>query len=462
MQRVEKNPMNVKISTVCENKVTAIRAHTQESESIKMSQSTIKTIFSVLILCTVLLTSCAQLSANAQVVTSDVPRNTSPSVNPDDMEALASGNQAFALNLYQALLKEEDGNLFYSPYSISAALAMTYAGARNETEREMAEVLHFTMPQERLHPAFNLLDLNLSGRGADREEEERGFQLNIANSLWGQRDYEFLPEFLDVLAENYGAGLRILDFEADAEKARQIINEWVSDQTEEKIKDLIKKGILDGATRLVLTNAIYFNAKWRLPFQESGTTDGSFYLLDGSQVKVPMMSQTASFRYVEGDGYQAVELPYIGDELAMVILLPSEGSFEDFERSLTAERLDEILEGLQNASVYLTMPKFEYESDFSLAEVLIEMGMPSAFGNAADFSGMDGTLNLVIEDVVHKAFVSVDEAGTEAAAATAVIMVEKAMMDMVDMQIDRPFIFVIRDFQTDTILFLGRVVNPAG
>jgi serpin B len=427
-----------------------------------MKKSICPRAWMLLILLALLLTSCSQISAEAEVLESDLPRNTSPSVNPDDMDALASGNQAFALDLYQALLKEEDGNIFYSPYSISAALAMTYAGARNETEREMAEVLHFTIPQERLHPAFNLLELNLSGRGADREEEERGFQLNIANSLWGQRDYEFLPEFLDVLAENYGAGLRILDFEADAEKARQIINEWVSDQTEEKIKDLIKKGILDGATRLVLTNAIYFNAKWRLPFQESGTTDGSFYLLDGSQVKVPMMSQTASFRYAEGDGYQAVELPYIGDELAMVILLPSEGSFEDFERSLTAERLDEILEGLQNASVYLTMPKFEYESDFSLAEALIEMGMPSAFGNAADFSGMDGTLNLVIEDVVHKAFVSVDEAGTEAAAATAVIMVEKAMMDMVDMQIDRPFIFVIRDFQTDTILFLGRVVNPAG
>jgi serpin B len=174
------------------------------------------------------------------------------------------------------------------------------------------------------------------------------------------------------------------------------------------------------------------------------------------------MSQTASFRYAKGDDYQVVELPYVGDELAMVILLPSEGSFDVFESSLTSERVSEILEDLENASVNLTMPKFEFESDFSLAEVLIEMGMPTAFGDAADFSGMDGTLNLVIEDVVHKAFVAVDEAGTEAAAATAVVMVEKAMMDIVEMRIDRPFIFMIRDFQTDTILFLGRVTNPAG
>jgi len=427
-----------------------------------MKQSIYQRAWMLLILLAMILTSCSQISAEAEVLESDAPRNTSPSVTPQDREKLASGNQAFALDLYQALLKEEDGNLFYSPYSISAALAMTYAGARNETEREMAEVLHFTLPQERLHPAFNLLDLSLTGRGADLEEEERGFQLNIANRLWGQKGYEFLPEFLDLLAENYGAGLRILDFEADAEKARQIINEWVSDQTEEKIKDLIKKGILDGATRLVLTNAIYFNAKWRLPFQESVTKDGAFYRLDGSQVTVPFMNQTASFRYAEVEDAQIVELPYIGDELSMVIFLPAEGSFETFEASLTAERVSEILAGLQNASVNLTMPKFEYESDFSLAEVLIEMGMPSAFGNAADFSGMDGTLNLAIKDVVHKAFVSVDEAGTEAAAATAVIMVEKAMMDVVDMQIDRPFIFVIRDFQTDTILFLGRVLNPAG
>jgi serpin B len=409
-----------------------------------------------------MLTSCGPLSADAQVIESDVPRNTSPTVDSGDLEEVTDGNQAFALDLYRALSQKEDGNLFYSPYSISAALAMTYAGARNETESEMAVVLHFTIPQERLHPAFNLLDLSLTSRGEGIEGEEPGFQLNIANSLWGQKDYEFLPDFLDLLAENYGAGLRVLDFEADVEKARQVINDWVLDQTEEKIKDLLPPGILDGATRLVLTNAIYFNAKWRLPFSEAATQDGIFYLLDGAQVNVPLMNRTESFRYAEGQDYQVVELPYVGDELAMVLILPAEGSFETFEKALTTSQLDEILEGLENRSVNLTMPKFEYESEFRLGETLIEMGMPSAFGDAADFSGMDGTLNLVIEEVVHKAFVAVDEAGTEAAAATAVIMVEKAILDIVKMRIDRPFIFMIRDNQTESILFLGRVVNPAG
>ena len=432
-----------------------------EPELNRMGQLKFSRLLNIFLICAVLLTGCAQLSVNAQVVKSDVPRNASPTVNPEDIEALATGNQAFALDLYQALVEKEDGNLFYSPYSISAALAMTYAGARGETEDEMAEVMHFTLPQDRFHPAFNALDLGFTRLGEDIEGDERkGFKLSIVNAIWGQKDYDFLPEYLDLLSKNYGAGLRVLDFAADPEKARQIINDWVLDQTEEKIEDLLREGILDSATRLVLTNAIYFNAKWHLPFSVSDTRDGAFYLLDGSQVTVPLMAQTASFKYAEGDGYQVVELPYIGDELAMDIFLPSDGGFESFEDSLTVGRLNEILETLEPTSVFLTMPKFEYESDFSVGDVLVGMGMPSAFGDGADFSGMDGTKNLVIGEVVHKAFVAVDEAGTEAAAATAVIMVESAMMDMVEMRVDSPFLFLIRDFQTDTILFLGRVVNP--
>jgi serpin B len=429
-----------------------------------MKQRILTRLSIVFILITLLMTSCAQLSANAQVVESDLPRNTSPSVNPRDMEALASGNQAFALDLYQTLLEEKDGNLFYSPYSISAALAMTYAGARNVTEKEMAEVMHFTLPQDRLHPAFNALDLLLTSREGDNTgEEDDGFRLNIANALWGQKDYEFLSEFLDVLAENYGAGLRVLDFSQDPEKARQIINDWVYEETEEKIEDLIPKGVIDPATRLVLTNAIYFNADWRYPFPKSDTHDGDFHLIDGTVVTVPLMSQTEGFRYVEGEDYQAIALPYVGGEMEMVLLLPSEGQFENFENSLNAEKVNEILNSMQTTEVWLTLPKFEFESDFSLSEVLIEMGMPSAFGIGAgtDFSGMDGTLNLAISEVLHKAFVSVDEEGTEAAAATAVIIVEMAVVaDAAEMRIDRPFIFMIRDKGTNALLFLGRVMNP--
>jgi serpin B len=429
-----------------------------------MKQSVYMRMWIFFLLFTLLLTGCSQLSAEAGLVESDLPRDTSPSVSEEDLTELAEGNRAFALDLYQALLEEEDGNLFYSPYSISAALAMTYAGARNVTEKEMAEVMHFTLPQDRIHPAFNALDLSLTSRGGDGDEGDDGFQLNIANALWGQKGYEFLSEFLDLLANNYGAGLRVLDFGQDPEKARLVINDWVYEKTEEKIEDLIPEGVIDPSTRLVLTNAIYFNADWRYAFEKSDTYDGDFHLNDGSLVSVPLMSQTESFRYGEGEGYQAIALPYSGGEMEMVIILPSEGQFEDFERSLNVEKLNGILNSMQTTEVSLTMPKFEFESDFSLSEILIEMGMPSAFGMGAgaDFSGMDGTRNLFISDVLHKAFVSVDEAGTEAAAATAVIMREsEVMIDFeVEMRIDRPFIFMIHDKGTDTLLFLGRVMNP--
>jgi serpin B len=429
-----------------------------------MKQSLSMRIWMVFILATLILTGCSQFSAEANVVESDLPRDTSPSVSAEDLSELAEGNQAFALDLYQALLEKEEGNLFYSPYSISTAMAMTYAGARNSTEKEMADSLHFTLPQTRLHPAFNALDLSLTNLNGDGSEED-GFQLSIANALWGQKGYEFLSEFLDTLAENYGAGLRVLDFGQDAEKARQIINDWVYQKTEEKIEDLIPKGVIDPTTRLVLTNAIYFNADWKFPFIESDTYDGDFHLMDGTVVPVPLMSQTENFQYGEGEGYQAVALPYAGDEMEMVIILPSEGRYEDFEKSLTVEKVNEILNGMQDTEVSLTLPKFKFESDFSLSDILIEMGMPSAFGvgSGTDFSGMDGTLNLVISEVVHKAFVSVDEEGTEAAAATAAIIAEmSAIADFTEMRIDRPFIFMIRDTGTNCLLFLGRVMNPEG
>jgi len=428
-----------------------------------MNQSIYRRFGMFFILSTLILTGCSQIAAEAKVVESDLPRDTSPSVSDEALTELAEGNQAFALDLYQALLEEKDGNLFYSPYSISTALAMTYAGARNTTEKEMAEVLHFTLPQDRLHPAFNALDLLLTSLGGDGGEGDDGFQLNIANAIWGQKGYEFLSEFLDVLAKNYGAGLRVLDFGQDPEKARLVINDWVYEKTEEKIEDLIPKGAIDPDTRLVLTNAIYFNAEWRYPFPKPDTYDGDFHLVDGTVVTVPLMSQIESFQYGEGEDYQAIALPYVGGEMEMVILLPSEGRFEDFEMSLNTEKVDEILNNIQFTEVSLTLPKFEFESDFNLTEILIEMGMPSAFGMAAgtDFSGMDGTLNLYISEVLHKAFVSVDEEGTEAAAATAVIMVEMAAIeDATEMRIDRPFLFMIREVGTNSLLFLGRVMNP--
>jgi serpin B len=411
------------------------------------------------------LTACAQPAispAVASVLRSDKPRVTSPSVTEGDLNNLVSDNSAFALELYQQL-RTKDGNLFYSPHSISVALAMAYAGASGETEDQMADALHFGLPQDRLHPAFNSLDIELAKRGEGAEgKDSEGFRLNVVNAIWGQKDYKFLTDFLDVLAENYGAGLRILDFIKAPEESRITINDWVSEQTEGKIEDLIPQGLINELTRLILTNAIYFNAAWAFPFSEEATSDGIFHLLNGDEVIVPMMRQTESLGYAQGDDYQAVELAYDGSELSMVILLPQSGEFDTFEASLDLQKLNGILGQLEYRQVDLTMPKFEFESSFALKDTLSEMGMPVAFSGSADFSGMTGNRDLFIADVVHKAFVSVDEAGTEAAAATAVVMELTAIPEEpVTVNIDRPFIFLIRDIETGALLFIGRILNPS-
>jgi serpin B len=392
-----------------------------------------------------------------------VDRDTAPPASKADLAELVKGNSAFAFDLYQAL-RDKDGNLFYSPFSISLALAMTYTGARGGTEEQMASTLHYTLPQDRLHPTFNALDLALAQRGEGAAGRDgQGFRLNIANALWGQDGYPFLPEFLALLAKNYGAEMRLLDFATDAGAARVTINDWVENQTEGRIKDLIPPGVVNAATRLVLTNAIYFNAAWQHPFESHLTEDGPFYLLDGSELSVPLMLQSESFGYAEGEGYQAVELPYDGRQLSMVILLPERGRFGAFEESLSAESMSAVLEALEYQRVTLTLPKFEYESEFGLGQTLAEMGMDAAFSGEADFSGMTGTRDLFISEVIHKAFVGVDEEGTEAAAATAVVMAETAMQaeEPMVVTVDRPFLFFIRDIETGVILFLGRVVDPS-
>jgi serpin B len=424
-----------------------------------------KALISFLVVLLILPVIACNQQVAGELLMSDKPRETSPNVSEADLALLVEGNSAFAFELYQALRDREDNkddNLFYSPYSISVALAMTYAGARGDTAEQMAATLQFMLDQDSLHPAFNWLDAELAKRGEGAQGQDgEGFRLNIVNAIWGQKDYEFLPAFLDVLAENYGAGLRILDFITETETSRLAINQWVSDQTEDRIKDLIPQGAIDALTRLVLTNAIYFNAAWEYPFDEDMTANGPFYLVDGGQVSVPMMRQTESFGYTDGEGYQAVELLYDGGELSMVILLPASGNLEAFEEGLQVQQVNDIINGLQPTEVALTMPKFEFESEFSLKDTLTEMGMPIAFSGDADFSGMTGTRDLSISAVLHKAYVSVDEAGTEAAAATAVIVGETAMPGQsAEVTIDRPFIFLIRDIETGAVLFIGRVLNP--
>ncbi|UCF61384.1 MAG: serpin family protein, partial [Anaerolineaceae bacterium] len=366
----------------------------------------------ITVLTSVILTTsgCAR-GAAAEVIHSDLQRETSPQVSLADIQEVTAGNSDFAFRLYQEL-SEQEGNLFFSPYSISIALAMTFAGARGDTEMEMVETLAFTLPQDRLHPAFNALSLELANRAEPVETfigKQDGPELIVANSLWGQVGHPFQLEFLDLLALNYGAGMRLVDFKDNSRAARHAINDWVSDQTKNRIRNLIPPGVLNSLTRLVLANAIYFNADWDSPFERYNTKSGKFHLLDGDQINVQMMSQAEIFPYSQGESFQLIELPYVNREIVMDILLPDHGQFYAVESSLNAEYVSGILRKLERRGVSLTMPKFEFESSFSISDTLAGMGMPSAFSSTADFSGMDGVRDLEISEVLHKAFVSVDE-----------------------------------------------------
>ena len=418
-----------------------------------------------------LLAACggSQGSAIASAEIRSERERAAPPASGVNLADLVDGNSAFAFDLYQ-VLRAQDGNLFYSPHSISHALAMTYAGANGQTATQMADTLRFLLTQDRLHPAFNALDQELVSRGADYQDRNGdGFRLNVVNAVWGQQDHDFRKAFLDILAESYGAGVRPADFKGAPEGSRLAINDWVAESTEDRIKDLIPQDIITPLTRMVLTNAIYFNASWLFPFSEANTRARPFHLLDGRSVDVPMMRTEEEFRYAAGDGYQAVDLPYLGHELSMTVIVPDRGRFGEFEDSLDAVLVDRIIEGLGSRYVTLDMPKLEFESQFRLGETLKSMGMTDAFDSAAsDFSGMDGKSCLAgdpeclyIREVVHKAFVSVDEAGTEAAAATAVVVqTESAKPTPISVTVDRPFVFLIRDQETEAILFVGRVEEP--
>jgi serpin B len=379
---------------------------------------------------------------------------------PDEFVA---DNNAFAMDLYHAVSGTGD-NLIFSPYSVSLALAMTYAGAGGTTEQQMAAALHFTLPQDQLHAAFKSFEASLPQAGSeDTQSEDQRFRLAIANALWGQSGYPFRQDYLDLVSRDYGSGLQLVDYVADPEAARLHINDWISQQTQDRIHDLLPPGSVDTATRLILTNAIYFKAAWQSQFEAVDTQDGPFHLLDGSTVSVPMMMQTAQFGYAAGQGYQAVVLPYEGDRMAMVILLPDEGQFTAFEQALSADQFDSVLGSVAWQQVSLSMPRFTYESKFGLKDALEGMGMTDAFTpGVADFSGMSDRNDLFISAVVHKAFVNVDESGTEAAAATGVIVgVTAAPMAPLEVAIDHPFIYMIVDQDTHAILFMGRVLNPS-
>jgi len=393
-------------------------------------------------------------------------------ITDDNAKRVVEGNCRFAVQLYQKL-REGDGNLFFSPYSISTALAMTYAGARGQTQQQMADTLRFPtsadvlkeldapgtpMTQEQFAAAFGKIVKDLNARGGKDK-----YELRVANALWGQKDYAFLKAFVRLVEKQCGGKLQELDFVAATEKARRTINTWVEKQTNGKIKDLISQGSLDAMTRLVLTNAIYFKGNWARQFKEDRTRREPFKLATGGTVQVPMMNQKAEFGYTETDKLQALELPYAGKELSMVILLPKKvDGLSDLEQSLTAEALTEGLGRLRTREVVVSIPRFKMTSKFELQRVLRVMGMTDAFSRAADFSGMTGKRDLLISAVIHQAYVDVNEEGTEAAAATGVVMKLTSMgPDRIPVfRADHPFLFLIRDRTSDSVLFLGRVMNP--
>jgi len=398
---------------------------------------------------------------------SDFPTGTADAPT-ERLSELVTGNAAFALDLHDRLVDADGGNLIVSPYSVSTALAMTYAGARGETRDEMARTLAF--PEEAdVHGAFATLREALDSRAELDERDDGGdpFRLETANSLWGQAGYPFSESFLSTLETHYGAGLREADFVSQHETERQRINEWVADRTEDRIDELLPRGTIRPTTRLVLTNAIYFLAGWDAVFDAENTEDGTFTRLDGSEASVPLMQDHFETQYADVNGLEAVELPYVGEDVSMVCLLPPEGEFETVERSLDGESLLGVFEELSSGRGDVVLPRFEFESAFRLSDHLGALGMPSAFTDQANFAGMneDGDRDLFVDAVIHDTFVAVDEEGTEAAGATAVVMAgtdghaDARPPDWGEIRFDRPFLFCIRDRPTDSVLFFGRVVD---
>lgn len=401
---------------------------------------------------------------DSQMVRADVPRVTSPEVSQEQLQELVRGNNVFAFDLYRRVTEGSNDNLIYSPYSISLAFSMVYAGAAGETQAQMMEALNY-LSQEAQHPAFNALDQHLASLGDEGGGETEGepFQLNIANAVWGHQGLPFNEPYLSILAGQYGAGLRVVDFAQDPEAARQLVNDWVAEQTEERINDILPEGAIDAATRLVLANAIYFNAGWLFPFDPAATQEGPFHLLDGAETSVAMMHlNTVRAPYFQGNGYQAVLLPYTGEKVDMLVILPESGQFETVQQTMSADLLDQVRAQAEIHDVTLSMPKFDFETDINLPDLLKEMGMTDPFSpGAADFSGIVEDGGLYISAAVHKGTIKVDELGTEAAAATVIGMATSAM-PRADMNLDRPFIFAILERETGAILFLGRVMDPKG
>jgi serpin B len=401
-------------------------------------------------------------SGNEAIAIADVER---VAAAPSDAAPAVRSIDGLGADLYTALVEGNEDNLVFSPASILLALAMARAGASGSTASEMDAVLHLDDP-EGIHHALNGLTRALEARSGTVEVngEPAELELSVANAVWGQETLTWQQAFLEVLASEYGAGVQLTDFAADPEAARVAVNAWVEEETRGRIPELIAEGMVDVLTRMILVNAIYLKAPWAVPFDVNVTRPAPFHLLDGSTVEAPFMVQDEAMAYAAGEGWQAVELPYAGDALAMLVLAPDEGALATVESELAAGVIDQAASALAPTDVVLELPKWDIETRVELSTILAALGMPTAFTDQADFTGMTTDEQLLIGFVIHQANITVDEAGTEAAAATAVGMEATAAPveeEPILLTVDRPFLYALRDRETGAVLFLGRVTSPA-
>ncbi|MCX7995396.1 MAG: serpin family protein [candidate division WOR-3 bacterium] len=381
-----------------------------------------------------------------------------PRESDENIKTIVNGNNRFCFNLYKQLTEKESGNIFYSPFSITMAMAMVFEGAKGWVQSEIQGVFNFPLDEKIRRESFLALYKQLNKKSAK-------YKLHIANALWIQKDYPFLPSYLKTIQKYYDGYARNVDFVAAPEPTRQIINKWVEEKTNQKIKDLFPPGTIDQQSRLVITNAIYFKGQWLKQFDRTLTAEEDFWVTPTRSIKVPMMKRIdpeARFNYAETDELQILELPYEGKELSMLILLPRKNDLSFLEKELTDEKLEEWKKLLSETRVEVYLPKFTFRTRYVLTPYLSQLGMPNAFAPHCDFSGIDGTKNLYIRSVVHQAYVDVNEEGTEAAAATGVVVGITSVGPKIPVfRADHPFIFLIQDKNTGNILFIGRVVEPA-
>jgi len=405
-----------------------------------------------------------EVKLSAKLLVSPFSRQSIDQLSDDLVSEFVQGRNSFGLTMFQHLRKvDSKQNIVFSPYSIGLALAMTYGGASGTTAEEMRQVLKIDTKDQDFHESWNYLEQRLNARTNEIQSGSPDYAVRLTNAVWTQQNYPILESYLNLISSQYGSGIHSIDFSGFPEPSRLEINEWVKNETNQRIDSLIPDGAIKPLTRMVLINAIYLNAAWKHPFSVDLTMGEPFYLPDQNIVEVDMMSQTLNTSFLKNEKISLVEIPYIGEDLSMLIIMPSEQSFELLFSQLDARSLSAFINQEMSGKVELKLPRFSTTSNFELRDVLKAMGMPLAFdSNLADFSAMTPENDLYLDQVIHQAVIEVDESGTEAAAATASLMMGKGFdpSEPVKITLNRPFIFMIRDTISGSILFLGQIINP--